>query len=138
MLDQTDMNILKELSKNSRMTMKALGEKVHLTGQAAANRVMKLEDEGIIQKYTISIDWHAEQLIQTFIHIFTTSYNHKPLLSFLDGAEEMKKLYKISGEGCYMAECYFSSHDELDHFLTDLSQYANYKLSIVVKRIIHE
>jgi len=32
MLDQTDMNILKELSKNSRLTMKALGEKIHLTG----------------------------------------------------------------------------------------------------------
>lgn len=39
MLDQTDMDILKELSKNSRLTMKALGEKVHLTGQAVANRV---------------------------------------------------------------------------------------------------
>ncbi len=48
MLDQTDLSILKELSKNSRITMKELGEKVHLTGQAAASRVLKLEDAGII------------------------------------------------------------------------------------------
>lgn len=34
MLDHTDMQILEELSKNSRITMKELGEKVHLTGQA--------------------------------------------------------------------------------------------------------
>lgn len=39
MLDHTDMQILEELSKNSRITMKELGEKVHLTGQAAALRV---------------------------------------------------------------------------------------------------
>ncbi|MBT2632938.1 winged helix-turn-helix transcriptional regulator, partial [Bacillus sp. ISL-101] len=30
MLDKTDMDILDELSKNSRITMKELGEKVHL------------------------------------------------------------------------------------------------------------
>ncbi|HFM5721015.1 TPA: AsnC family transcriptional regulator, partial [Enterococcus faecium] len=28
MLDQTDINIIEELSKNSRITMKELGEKV--------------------------------------------------------------------------------------------------------------
>ena len=66
MLDQTDMNILKELSKNSRLTMKALGEKVHLTGQAVANRVLKLEEEGVIEAYTISIDWQTQKTIQTF------------------------------------------------------------------------
>ncbi|WP_309402515.1 Lrp/AsnC family transcriptional regulator, partial [Heyndrickxia coagulans] len=59
MLDKTDMDILKELSKNSRLTMKALGEKVHLTGQAAKNRVLKLEEEGVIEAYTISINWRT-------------------------------------------------------------------------------
>lgn len=67
MLDQTDMDILKELSKNSRLTMKALGEKVHLTGQAVANRVLKLEEEGVIEAYTISIDWRTQKTIQTFM-----------------------------------------------------------------------
>ncbi|MER2122401.1 MAG: winged helix-turn-helix transcriptional regulator, partial [Solibacillus sp.] len=47
MLDNTDKRILEELSKNGRIKMKELGEKVHLTGQAASARVLKLEDEGI-------------------------------------------------------------------------------------------
>ena len=33
MLDHTDQRILDELSKNSRITMKELGEKVHLARQ---------------------------------------------------------------------------------------------------------
>lgn len=37
-----------------------------------------------------------------------------------------------------MAEGHFSSHDELDQFLTELTNYANYKLSIAVKRLIHQ
>ncbi|HBB6783271.1 TPA: Lrp/AsnC family transcriptional regulator, partial [Enterococcus faecium] len=44
MLDQTDINIIEELSKNSRITMKELGEKVHLTGPAVSARVTKLEE----------------------------------------------------------------------------------------------
>ncbi|MER1293384.1 winged helix-turn-helix transcriptional regulator, partial [Bacillus sp. C1(2022)] len=51
MLDHTDKQIIEELSKNSRMTMKELGEKVHLTGQAASARVAKLEDQGVIEGY---------------------------------------------------------------------------------------
>ncbi len=47
-MDQTDMLILAELSQNSRITMKELGEKVHLTGQAASSRVAKLEDTGVL------------------------------------------------------------------------------------------
>ena len=34
MLDNIDKNILNELSKNSRITMKELGEKIHMTRQA--------------------------------------------------------------------------------------------------------
>ena len=42
MLDQTDKRIIEELCQNSRIKMKELGERVHLTGPAAAARVEKL------------------------------------------------------------------------------------------------
>jgi Lrp/AsnC family leucine-responsive transcriptional regulator len=47
---------LEELSKNSRITMKELGERVHLLGQATSARVAKLEDSGIIEGYTIKVN----------------------------------------------------------------------------------
>ncbi len=88
MLDHTDRHILDELSKNSRLTMKELGEKVHLTGPAVAARVAKLEDKGIIEGYTI----HINQVkmgypVHTIIHIYTKSTNHQPYLSFIKKAE---------------------------------------------------
>lgn len=56
MLEQTDMDILNELSKNNQLVMKALGEKVHLTSQAVVP-CLKLEEKGVTEAYTISIDW---------------------------------------------------------------------------------
>lgn len=38
MLDATDQQILAALSQNARITMKELGERVHLTGQAEIGR----------------------------------------------------------------------------------------------------
>jgi Lrp/AsnC family leucine-responsive transcriptional regulator len=136
MLDQTDMRILEELSKNSRITMKELGEKVHLTGQATSARVAKLEDNGVIEGYTIKVNQvKLGCFIHAFITIFTQSIYHQPYLSFI---ETQKKYiinnYKISGDGCYLLECKFPSHELLDQFLVDLNKHANYKLSIVISK----
>ena len=42
-LDATDHEILRILSLDGRISMKELGVKVHLTGQAVKNRVERLE-----------------------------------------------------------------------------------------------
>lgn len=136
MLDQTDLSILKELSKNSRITMKELGEKVHLTGQAAASRVLKLEDAGIIEQYTIKVN---QQKLGCHVHamitIYTTSPYHEPYLSFINTQRDyVVHNYKISGDGCYLLECNFPSNQELDQFLESLNGHANYKLSIIINK----
>ncbi|MFC2949384.1 Lrp/AsnC family transcriptional regulator [Virgibacillus sediminis] len=136
MLDTTDMHILDELSKNSRITMKKLGEKVHLTGQAAADRVAKLEERGVIEGYSIKVD-HSKLgcHIHAFITVMIQSTNHQPFLSFIKIQEnQIRRNYKISGDGCYLLECMFPSNERLDEFLMDLNKHANYKLSIVINK----
>lgn len=136
MLDSTDMRILDELSMNSRITMKELGEKVHLTGQAVASRVAKLEDHGVIEGYTVKVNQtKLGFFIHAFITIITQSINHQPYLSFIKTQEKyIINNYKISGDGCYLLECKFPSNKLLDQFLVDLNKYANYKLSIVINK----
>lgn len=136
MLDNTDIFILKELSRNSRITMKELGEKVHLTGPATSARVAKLEDNGIIEAYTIKLnEVKMGFYIHAFITIFTQNTNHKPYLSFVDTQKEyVIQNYKISGDGCYLLECKFQSNEPMNTFLDALNQHANYKLSIVINK----
>ena len=52
-VDDTDKRIIEFLRKNARITMKELGEKVFLTGQAVKNRVERLENIGVLQRYSI-------------------------------------------------------------------------------------
>ena len=136
MLDETDKLIVNELSKNSRITMKELGEKVHLTGPAVSARVEKLEDNGIIEGYTIKVNQTKLGCsIYAFITIITQSTFHQPYLSFINNQEKyILNNYKISGDGCYLLECRFPSNEMLDQFLLNLNKYANYKLSIVINK----
>ncbi|WP_404455367.1 Lrp/AsnC family transcriptional regulator [Oceanobacillus kapialis] len=134
MLDHTDKRILEELSHNSRLTMKELGAKVHLTGPAVSARVLKLEEEGIIEGYSIKVN--QEKLgftVHTFITIITKTPQHAPYLAFIKTQEEhILHNYKISGEGCYLLECKFASNEALNTFLNALNDHANYKLQIVI------
>ncbi|MEW9674301.1 Lrp/AsnC family transcriptional regulator [Ammoniphilus sp. 3BR4] len=137
MFDSTDIRILEELSKNSRITMKELGEKVHLTGQATSARVAKLEDNGIIEGYTIRINQEKMgYVVHAIINIYTKNTYHQPYLSFIKTHEQyVIHNYKISGDSCYLLECKFPSNDILDEFLERLNEHANYKLSIVIKTV---
>jgi Lrp/AsnC family transcriptional regulator, leucine-responsive regulatory protein len=136
MLDSTDIRILDELSKNSRITMKELGEKVHLTGQAASARVVKLEDSGIIEGYTVKVNQvKLGCFIHAFITIITQNTYHQPYLLFIKTQEQyIIHNYKISGDGCYLLECKFPTNEQLDKFLVDLNEHVNYKLSIVINK----
>jgi Lrp/AsnC family transcriptional regulator, leucine-responsive regulatory protein len=136
MLDKTDIQIINELSKNSRIKMKELGEKVHLTGPAASARVAKLEDSGIIEGYTIKVNQvKMGYAVHAIIHIYTKNTNHQPYLSFIKKQEQyVINHYKISGESCYLLECKFQTNEILDEFLTGLSNLVSYKLSIVINK----
>ncbi|MGE7947099.1 Lrp/AsnC family transcriptional regulator [Lysinibacillus sp. NPDC093688] len=136
MLDSTDLRIIDELSKNSRITMKELGEKVHLTGQAASSRVARLEDNGVIERYTINVNHNKlGSNVHAFINIYTKSLYHEPYLSFLKTQEQfVLNNFKISGDSCYLLECRFPSNEVLDQFLVDLNKHTNYKLSIVISK----
>lgn len=133
-MDQTDRKILAELSQNSRITMKELGGKVHLTSPAVTARVEKLEQAGVIEGYSIKIN---QAMLGCPIHCFiTVMLNDFPHTRYLDYIEEGKEFIlhhlKTSGEGCYLVECRFPDNTQLNTFLERLLQYGNYKLSIVI------
>lgn len=136
MLDHTDTKILEELSKNSRMTMKELGEKVHLTAPAAASRVTKMLDNGVITGCSIEVNQvKIGYIVHAFINIYTKDTQHQSYLSFIKTQSHFViNNYKISGDSCYLLESRFPSNEALDQFLSELNKHANYKLSIVISK----
>ena len=55
-LDETDLQILKTLQKNAKLTTKELAEAVHLTPTPVFERQKRLERQGYIKKYVAVLD----------------------------------------------------------------------------------
>lgn len=139
-IDETDKRILEYLHKNSRATMKEIGEKVHLSGQAVKNRLERLEDLGILKSYTINIDC---PVFGYRVHALLRLYLKR---DGKDGVNDMRRLfeeadcrvlhcYRITGERCYAVDAAFADMETLHAVLPGLEALGRHELHIVLDEL---
>jgi len=136
MIDSTDQQILQCLQKDSRMQWQEIGKIVHLTGQAVATRIRRMQDDGIIVAFTINLNY--EKLckpISAFITVFMNSSNHASFQSFLSTHQAVLEVYRVSGEGCYWLKAIFTNQKELNELLDAILFYGNYKVNLSINKI---
>lgn len=137
MLDPTDRNILRLLKANSRLQWREIGEFVHLTGQAVANRVARLEKLGVIKGYTVNTD---ETMTGTPLRAMVTvsmksSDAHSAFVDYIKRSETITRADRISGDGCYALVLQAANENELSHVLDDILQFGNYRVSISIGQV---
>lgn len=136
MLDETDWEILRWLQTNCRLQWKEIGEKVHLTGQAVAARIRKLEDLGIIEGFTVKLNQEKMgKPLTALITIFMKTNNHSAFQQFIRNKEAIMEAQRISGEGCYWLKANLGTQAELNQLLDEILSYGNYRLNISIGKI---
>ncbi len=136
MIDQTDMEILKLLTVNSRMQWQEIGEIVHLTGQAVKNRISRLEKLGIIEGYTVRLNERRIGMeITAYVTVFMKTTDHASFQMYLGESVMVTEAHRISGEGCYLLRTVASNQQELIDFLDSILRYGNYKVNLSINRI---
>lgn len=105
-LDKTDLQLLRVLQQNARMTTKELAHEVNLSTTPVFERLKRLERDGIIKKYIAILD--AEKLNQgftVFCQVKLKQMNRDIAQSFVDVIEdipEVSECYNISGNYDYL------------------------------------
>lgn len=105
-LDKTDLQLLRVLQQNARMTTKELAHEVNLSTTPVFERLKRLERDGIIKKYIAILD--AEKLNQgftVFCQVKLKQMNRDIAQSFVDVIKdipEVSECYNISGNYDYL------------------------------------
>lgn len=105
-LDETDLQILRTLQKNAKLTTKELADAVHLTPTPVFERQKRLERRGYIKKYVAVLD--AEKLGQgltVFCKVKLTQINHQIADAFVHRVmriPEVTECYNTSGAYDYL------------------------------------
>ena len=105
-LDETDLQILKTLQKNSKMTTKELADAVHLTPTPVFERQKRLEKKGVIKKYIAVVDPEKLGLgLQVYCKVKLKQINHEIADSFtrrIQRIPEVTECYNTSGSYDYL------------------------------------
>ena len=105
-LDKTDIQILRTLQQNSRLTTKELAARVHLSATPVFERLKRLENEGYIKKYVAVLD--AAKLNRGFMVYCCVKLRQlsRDIASDFTGMvkeiPEVTECYNISGEYDYL------------------------------------
>ncbi len=124
-LDTTDLNILRNLQENSRLTTKELAALVHLSTTPTFERVKRLEREGYIKKYMAVLD--AEKLgcgFVAFCYIKMKQHSYENGMRIMDavqGINEIAECYNISGDYDFLLKIH----------VKDMKSYQNFILRIL-------
>lgn len=134
-MDNLDKKILQLLMEDSKQNFKSIGEKVHMTGQAVGIRVRRLEDEGIINGYTVRLNRKKLGLVSAYITLFLKDENHAKLRDYVQGKKEIVETCRISGEGCYMIKVEVEDLDAINALCYEITQFARYRLNIITEHV---
>ncbi len=94
-LDALSKKILQELYVNSRMNIATLAEKLHTTVDMVRLRMRKLEEQKIIIRYTVAIDYQKIGYEFYKASIYLKSFDKKIVNEMMRYAEESKVIINI-------------------------------------------
>ncbi len=120
--DEIDMQILRELQDNGRMTNVELADRVGLTAPPCLRRVRSLEESGIIRAYHADLDPNAlGYSITVFAMVSLKSQAEADLRAFEDHIAtlpEVRECYMLNGEIDFILKVVARDLQSFQQFLT--------------------
>ncbi len=120
-LHPVDRQILEELQEQGRITNVQLAEKVGLSPPAVLERVRKLEERGIIERYTALLD-NKEVGLATIAFVAVSLNLHQKdsmenFHQFVRGCSSVRECYHIAGSEDYLLKVFSRDIDDYEDFL---------------------
>jgi len=131
-LDEYARNLLIELSRNARASFAELGRRVGLSPTAVAERMRRMEEEGIIRGYTVDIDRAALGLpILAVIRMTCDGTHYHPFVKFVKTLGEVRVCHHVTGGDAFFLEVTSRSMEELERLIERLLPYGIPTTSLV-------
>jgi Lrp/AsnC family leucine-responsive transcriptional regulator len=120
-LDETDFKIISRMMHQGRITWSELGSTLGLSAPAAADRVRRLEEKGVIKGYAALVDPEAAGCgLTAFIAVTLDRPEHRPFfLKLVQETAEIQECHHITGEEDYLLKVRCSGIKGLEQLVSD-------------------
>jgi len=133
LLDDYGRNLLQALQEDARLSYADLGRRVGLSPSATAERMRRMEEDGIIRAYTIEIDRDALGLpIMAYVRMTCEGQRYQPFLKFVHTLPEVRECHHVTGGEAFILQVTTASIAELERTIERLLPYGIPTTSIVL------
>lgn len=136
---EIDVMILSELEKNSRLSIRELSKRINLSPSSVTERVKRLEDNRIIEGYTITINKKNLGLsIDCIIKITMKNGEYERFKNFIKDYNRSEWCYRIAGDGCFLVKLSVKDLSDIEEFINEVSPYATTSTNIAFSEVVIE
>ena len=133
LLDAMDQKILAELQVNGRLAFAELGRRVGLSTPAVIERVRRLEDSGVILRYTAQVDPAKVGLpLRAFIKITVVGERLEHFKGLARRVPEVLECHRVTGAESYILQVAVRDLQHLEAVIDSLTPYVSTNTSMVL------
>jgi Lrp/AsnC family transcriptional regulator, leucine-responsive regulatory protein len=120
MLDSTDILILKCLQENAQQTTKAIAQQVNLTLTPTHDRIKRLENEGVIEKYVAILNKKKlHKKLTVFCNVTLDKQTQNNFVEFEESIRQFSEIVEcsvVSGGFDYLLKIIVQDMETYNHF----------------------
>jgi Lrp/AsnC family transcriptional regulator, leucine-responsive regulatory protein len=132
LLDEINRRLLMELQADARLSLAELGRRVNLSPPAVADRVQRLEREGVITGYHASVDPRAVGFpIAVLVRIRPSTRQLQKIPDLAREVPEVVECHRVTGEDCFVVKLHLRAMDELEEILDRFIVFGQTTTSII-------
>ncbi|SHH65445.1 Lrp/AsnC family transcriptional regulator [Clostridium intestinale] len=121
-MDTIDLKIIDSLKENSRATTSEISKKVNLSIPAVSERIRKMEEAAIIEKYTVKINRDKTDfklLAFIFVNINETG-NIEGFRKNIINYKSVLECHHVAGEYDYLLKVLVEDTKSLEYFISNV------------------
>lgn len=124
-IDETDLKILEFLQDNARMKRNELAEKIGLSLPSVTDRMNKLEELGVIERYITKLNHKMlGKDITAFIFVASDSSTHyKEFIQHAHSTPEVLECHSITGDGSHILKIRTENTSSLEKLLAKIQSW---------------
>ena len=132
LLDTTNRRLLIELQADARLSLAELGRRVGLSSPAVAERLQRLERDGVIEGYHARLNPRALGLaLSAVIRVRPAPRQLRAVGDIARATPEVVDCRRITGEDCYVMSAHVRTVEHLEEVIDRFTPYGQTTTSIV-------
>jgi Lrp/AsnC family transcriptional regulator, leucine-responsive regulatory protein len=130
--DSTNLRLLEELQRDARISLAELGRRVGLSSPAVADRLKRLEDEGVITGYRADVDPRKlGYTLGVIIRIRPAPRQIAAVAQLARDTPEVVECHRVTGDDCYVMTAYVRDVEHLEQVIDQFVAYGQTTSSIM-------